>query len=50
MWCSFAVAAALGTLSHEERATRMGDMMGAVSQLPDEKRRVIMEKMASMLA
>ena len=42
-------AAALGTLTSQERVTRVTDMMTAVAGLPEEKRRAIMEKMATLL-
>lgn len=43
------MAASLGQLRPEDRVTRMGDMMGAVSELPQQQRRMMMEKMASLL-
>lgn len=43
-------AAALAACSAEVRVTRMADMMGAISLLPQEQRRRLMEKMATLLA
>jgi len=43
-------AVALGECTSDERVVRMADMMGAISQLPEDRRRPIMEKMASLMA
>jgi hypothetical protein len=40
--------AALGEMAQQERIERMGDMMGAVSALPDDQRRLMIEEMAAL--
>ena len=42
-------AAALARLKRADRVTRMADMMGAVSALPEEQRRVILQRMAMLM-
>lgn len=41
------MAVSLSQLGQQDRVTRMADMMGVVSELPQAQRRMMMEKMAS---